>query len=1189
MDFTQNQKNAIELRGRNILVSAAAGSGKTATLTERIIRLLTDKTDPADIGRMLIVTFTRAAAGELRTRISKKLSDALAIDPSNHHLAKQLTSLGGAKICTIDSYYLDLVRSNFQKLDIPAKFRLADETELKILRFETMNSVIERRYDTDESFAKYADTITTAKGENKLAEILLDLERKIASMPRGIEYLKECSERYTKDIGKDLFDTIIGMKMRSDIIEEIGFLLKRTDRLIELIDQNPQAAPYGRAVSSDRDFISSLAALLESSSYADIREFLFTYSPAKLGNIKSDNKDETTEEIKEERTEVKERIIELREREFSALPHDMEQICKSNSELCAKTYEVLYDYSHAYADEKRERSVCEFSDLRKYALELLIDKSGNPTKLALDERENYDNIFVDEYQDTDAVQDLVFQTISNGRNLFFVGDIKQSIYSFRGAEPSVFASYRRTYSPIEFKPEAPSPTSIFMSDNFRCSPNVITFTNTVCSYLFRETEANGHGIGYVAEDDLIAARNEPISNEKVKVVLIEESKETASELHSECSYVIEEIKKVLKTSKPDGNPYSPRDIAILTRSNKEASVFANALAEAGIPHANSTGNDLFENSEVLLMLCLLSAADNPQQDIPLAGALKSPIFGFTLSDLVNIRIGRLQMSLYNALCDYSSDEESDPALRTKCSNAVSKITDYRTEAESVPVHQFMRYLWRETNALCYAGADKSSANRTHIERRRNLRKFYEYARRYEASSFKGLHDFVEYINGVISQGTKITDEDAVTENTIQIMTIHKSKGLEFPTVFLVGCDRAPNDQDSRKSVVFSSGNDLGMAFKISDSSGLGLLDTPQRITIAKQISELSSEEEIRILYVALTRARDNLYVVASGSEGFAEKRLTSAMRRASIGGRHSVLESGRYIDRILTALSSEINNGAYIIEFPSFNNPSKDLYIDNVIDALPEADSDIIYDELKKSFGFKYPYSEISSIPSKVSVSKLYPELLNDAEEYEDIIIKAEKLETKVPRFMGGQEDAADRGTATHLFMQFCDFSKLKATRESVTEEISRLVSLRFISNEIAHLIRIDEIVKFVRSDFFDIIRSASDINREFRFNVFLPASEFTTSHEKKKIYEQEKVLVQGVIDLCFRDSESNLILCDYKTDRLPHYAISDKIEAVSYLSDRHREQLTYYAAAIEQIMGQKPDKIYIYSLAFGDALEIIL
>jgi ATP-dependent helicase/nuclease subunit A len=727
-----------------------------------------------------------------------------------------------------------------------------------------------------------------------------------------------------------------------------------------------------------------------------------------------------------------------------------------------------------------------------------------------------------------------------------------------------------------------------MSENFRCSPNIISFTNTVCSYLFRESEGKNCGIGYISEDDLVASRMPPYSEEKVKVVLLENTEESEVD-DIEASYIISEINRLLKTGKKaDGSRILPGDIAILTRSNKEAAKMADELAKAGIPRANSTGNDLFENPEVLLMLCLLTATDNPQRDIPLAGALRSPIFGFSMSVLVNIRIGIMNMSLFDALTDYSMSDEAELKLRAKCIETINKLGEYRKIAEARPVHLFIRSLWKDINALSYAGSDKNSIKRTPVERRRNLRKFYEYARKFESSSFKGLHEFIDFINGIIDNGTKITDEDSFSESTVRIMTVHKSKGLEFPIVFLTGTNKYSGDQEARKPISFTSTDDLGIACKVSNEKKNAQIDTPFRLTINNRISEISSDEEIRILYVALTRARDNLYVIASGKEGFIEKKLLYAKRVSDIGGRYGILSSPRWIDRILIALSSDNLNKSYEICIPSIGVQSSDTPPQTTDTEINSERVNYIYELLKPSLTFSYPYDDYSDIPAKVSVSKLYPEMLNDAIGTESIIAKVKNLNNRKPRFLEGKTGAAERGTATHLFMQFCDFSNLCPTRESVIKEIERLVSEKYISNDIAKLIRVNEILLFTQSSLFQSISDAKQIYRELRFNIFLPASEFTTNESLRESYSEEKILVQGVIDLCYFSKDNELILCDYKTDRIPKDIKDNPDEVKCYFESAHKQQLKYYSYAINSIFGREPDKTYIYSLAYGDKFEII-
>lgn len=1190
MNFTKSQKLAIELQNRNILVSAAAGSGKTATLTQRIISLLTDPNDPTDINTMLIVTFTRAAAGELKTRISRVLTEYLAANPTNRHIANQLTSLGGAKICTIDSYYLDLIRTNFQKLGLAAKFRLADETELALIRDLSMNYVIEKKYREDANFVKLADQFATAKGENKLSDIFLDIAKKIQLTPHGTEYLSECAQRYKSDSELELFCTTIGQVMRNSLKDELLYLLKCTDRLLYLIDQTEGASVYGEAISSDRDYINWLLTDIDNIEYKDFREKVYAYSASPLKRISSSNKSNVTEEIKNERNKIKDRLLELSEREFFLHPDDNKVLCQISADYCLIIKDIIDNYNSVYSSEKEERNICEFADLRKYALELLIDENGCPSEIAKEEQKKYTHIFVDEYQDTDSIQDLVFTTISNGHNLFLVGDIKQSIYGFRGANPSVFSKYRKQYLPAEGRTTIPDiPLSVFMSENFRCSPNIISFTNSVCSYLFRETDGPNHGIGYVSEDDLIASRSNPISDDKVKIVFLENTNESNDDKTDiEAKYIISEIKDILNNrTLPNGEKYRASDIAILTRSNKEAMNISQVLAREGIPHANGAGNDLFENPEVLLMLSLMSAIDNYQRDVPLAGALRSPIFNFTMSDLLSVKNNRDSMSLYDAILDYLSSEDQNRLLSEKCKYAIRKLDDYRAEAEAMPVHIFIRHLWKDTNALSYAGAEDQSNNRSPIEKRRNLRKFYEYARKFEASSFKGLHQFIEYINSIIDRNTKITYEDAVTNDTVQVMTVHKSKGLEFPVVFLAGCDNAIIDQDSKKPVLFTTLSNMGLACKIPDSTGESELENPFKITISKMIAEQSAEEEIRILYVALTRARDNLYVIASGNKGFAEKRINSAINKSYIGGRNTIIATNRWIERILTALYADPNNDSYEIITKDYSDFSCSISTDDTSKLIDESEINNIYNLLIPSLSFKYKYIEKTDIPSKISVSKLYPELFNDDQESTSLLAKIQNTETKKPRFLSTTNNPTEQGIATHLFLQFCDYLNLQPNDASVSNEIARLLDSKFISSDIANLINKKEIISFIKSDLFKELKSAKKIYREFRFNVFLNAALFATQDSQINKLSDSKVLVQGVIDLCYINSNNELILCDYKTDRIPRDIIKNKQYVEEFFNKKHAKQLYYYYQAVSQIMDRSPDRTCIYSLAFGDIINI--
>ncbi len=1184
MGFTPAQTLAIELRDHNILVSAAAGSGKTHTLIERILRLISDKENPTDISKMLIVTFTRAAAGELRTRLSKKLGEALALDPTNDLIASQLTSLTSAQICTIDSYCLDLIRSNFQLLSLPANFRLADETEINILKRDVMNQIIERRYETDESFGEFCDEISTARNESRLADILLEFCQTLNDY--GLYDIRSYVKAYESEVECEFFDTRAGRCLLLSLEYELDSYIKRLDGMINCISENPECAPYGEAIASDRDFAQALRNSLSRRDYAYSKSIASSYSPQGLGSIKKEDKTSVSVQLAADRKEIKEKLLKFASVVFATNEDDIPRICKKTADFSRKLNEIVEQFFDIYAEQKLSRAICEFADLRRMASKLLMDENGNPTPIALGERERFDYIFVDEYQDTDSRQDAIFKTISRGNNLFFVGDIKQSIYGFRGAEPSLFSSYRRSYLPATIKENLDKPSlSIFMSNNFRCSPNIIKFTNTVCGYLFRESDGDGSGIGYLAEDDLVFSRTTKSSQNKVKLVMLEKGGSESDE-SIEYSYLISEIKRLLKDGlTPEGKPLKASDIAILTRSNYDATKVSDALGRAGIAHANSAGIDLFENPEVLLMLSLLSAIDNPQRDIPLAGVLKSSLFGFTLDDLVKVRIGRSDMSLYDAITECSEDA-SLGELSTKCFWAISKLIEYRTDSEAMPVHTFIRMLWRDTAALSFAGSNAETSKRTPAERRRNLRKLYDYARRFEASEFKSLHDFIDYLNGIIDEDTTISSEDGVNENTVQVMTVHKSKGLEFSVVFLVGCASHGKNAETAQ-MIYCDSRDLGVALNTNDDSGLGIVQSPFRLGVSKQLARDSMDEEIRVLYVALTRAKDELYIVSSGTEGFAEKRIAKAKARAEVGGLFTIMDSRGWLDRILLALMAEGDVTSYEV----LNYTADDILTlgDGELETEPPSEDEILacYEKIRPVLEFKYDYYLQTDIPAKLSVSRLYPEALDEESTTEELLRKAHSFSRRTPRFMGGKEDAAEKGTATHLFMQFCDFSRLDGTVESVQEELERLIENKFVPSSIRALVRCDEIAKFTNSDLYREILEATEVHRELRFNIFLPASSFTSQLSRKEAFNDQELMVQGVIDICFVNKNGELILCDYKTDRLTPREMSDINTVKLKMKNKHGYQLSYYADAIERMMGRRPDRVCIYSLCLGDSIDI--
>ena len=645
----------------------------------------------------------------------------------------------------------------------------------------------------------------------------------------------------------------------------------------------------------------------------------------------------------------------------------------------------------------------------------------------------------------------------------------------------------------------------------------------------------------------------------------------------------------------------------------------------GIPVANCTGESLFENAEVSLLFSLLAAIDNPDRDIHLAGILCSPVFGMTLDELVSVRRQSRSSSLRDALRVYSEDPDALPGLREKCAAAQKSLASLRQRAEQLPLTRFIRSLWRETDAIVYAGGGSEGGGKSPAERRENLQMLYSLALGYESSEYRTLHDFVGYVNGLIENGAKIKNEKMPGKDAVNLLTVHKSKGLEFPVVFILGVDRKYNFRDlSGTGFITSASDRFVLSTNIPDRFGIGSIEGIQKKIAVMSAADRIREEELRILYVALTRARDLLYIVYSPIGRYSGvDRLIGEGKLASFAGcRRTVLSADSWASLISLATCGFETGEGYTVEIrrdeASDAEPAEAAGGDRnqsasrgeddspVRDAGPAEDAEEVErlkEIFRKRFAYRYPYAAVSAMPAKLSVSKLFPDALTDpsaedagqdeeaGREGDPILslIQAEKLESKAVDFSGssGFSGAAGRGTATHLFLQFCDFGSISGGEEAVRAEAERLVKEGFIPTEAAAALRIREIVAFARSGFFEELKEAREIRREFRFNISLPADRFTTDAELKKALAGEEIAVQGVIDLFFTDSSGRLVLCDYKTDRLTRVEMADPAAVAAVMSERHGRQFGYYAAALERICGKAPDAVRVFPLCYGEAVEI--
>lgn len=1185
--WTQAQEAAMNTHDKTLLVSAAAGSGKTATLTERIIRSLM-KEDGGDISRMLIVTYTRAAAAELKLKISKALSLALAENPQNHRLAEQMMKLENAKICTIDSFYFDIVKSNFSRLGLSGKLRIVDNAEMTLLYRNEMDRLIDELYDTRQGFSDFMDHFVAVRGRDNSVNIFLSIYQSLLSQKNGVNALLIYSDTLRDGAHKDFLSTVYGESATKPFSKTmLTYAMQALQTACSFFDICEDTRPktnYGPAFENDMKTVKDALDAIMENNYQRAKSVLDGYEKLSLKTIRGD-KDEYVTYLQNVRTDICKKLLKLREDYFSLTQKEISKLMLATADVTDGLYALLSEFDKRLNVEKEERGICDFSDIRRYVLRILLDENGIPTDVAKDYRSRFDEIYIDEYQDVDETQDSIFCAISTPTNRFMVGDIKQSIYAFRGADSRVFAKYKSLLPLLGSEAsESAEGCSIFMSHNFRCDKSIIDFSNLISSYLF---SICAESIGYQREDDLIYGKAPPCEDyvaPKVTIALTgvvddsEEKEETEEDNEKEtcqyeAEYIVSEITRLLSCErKANKEPIQPKDIAILVRQNTDIELLSETLTRAGIPSQSVDRKDFFENPDVLLVISLLSAIDNPRRDIPLAGTLRSPFYGFSMDELILIRrSAESELSLYDALEQYALN--GDSALCRKCGDFVESLTYWREKAMALPADKLIQKLYREFSILSLAK-----------DNRENLLRLYEYARSFEANAFHGLYGFIAYINEIIENGAKLDKDSAGAEsNAVHLITIHHSKGLEFPVCFLYGMGKPFNERFKKETIQFDPV--LGIGVQLHDNTGFAYTDTPVRRAIIDQKVLSGRQEEMRVLYVAMTRARERLYLTAKVSS---PSRLEKKVRAfVEFGKEYGVYHASSYLEWIFSAIKSSPNSDSYRIEYVyADDNTVTAVRQDTSKNEAPMAENEELTELFRKRFSFVYPYAHVSSLPAKLSVSSLYPAILDEGEEEEIEPISLEKAfvypESLLPQ-KGGS--GAERGTATHTFLQFCDFDRVLS--HGVTEEISRLLSEKFIDERTARLCQVYQLERFFLSNLFAEIKAADKVWREQRFHIFLPASEFTEQEERAELLKDETIAVQGVIDLFFRDANGEIVLVDYKTDYLTEEELTQPELAEEKLRARHRTQLSYYQKAIEQILGKAPKKTLIYSLPLAKSIPV--
>lgn len=1173
--WTDEQLSAINTRDKTLLVSAAAGSGKTATLTERIIRSLTDPVSPMDIDSILVVTFTNAAAGELRAKISKALTKAVEETPENKHLQRQLYLLPAAKIRTIDSFCNELLRANCDRVGLTPGYRIADTAECELLAISIIEGLIEAMYNgllpeiaSPDEFEELADCLTDSGKTEELSEMFRYIHLKCDSAEEGIHLIGSLIENYNcKDTSVE--QTVYGAYLMERYFEMLDHYISCYVRYIkDFTVGNDQEKKYLACAESD---LSLLKRLREAEDYKSARDGMLNYQLMRKPTVRGDKTDRM-ESFSILRDMLKEDLLDIKDY-FGYTEEQWGELYSSLYRLLSVLYRFEVEFDRLFTEEKRRRGALSYADIERYTYKCLMDK-GEPTDIAKNVAAQFDAIYIDEYQDVNSLQNRIFEAISRPNNRFMVGDIKQSIYGFRSACPEIFANMKNTFPRLD-RAEGDT-ASIFMSRNFRCDKGVVDFVNNIFDKAFGFTRES---IGYVDSDKLGYAKIHDEGEPPYTYPTVCMLDKSAGEENISASAVARKIGELLESGTLDnGRPIRPSDIAIILRNARGSDgEYAEALENLGIPSCISGAKDFFLSPEVLLALCLLNTVDNPSRDIYLAGLLCSPLFDFTADELYII--GKQGKDcLFESLKSYVSE---NPEF-TKGASFLNTLEYYRTIAEGVGVDTLIYKLYRETGLMSLASRSGGKENLTLL---------YDYARSYEAGSFKGLYNFISFINNIIDKKTTFDDARARSGiDAVKIVTAHASKGLEYPVVFLVEADGRIYNKDRTSRLAFLE--DFGISFRLRTPSGLAVVNNPVQDIINHKITGKLYEEELRILYVALTRARERLFVVGECPLIDRDKYLNELeVIRENLSG-YSFRALASYQEIILAC------EGSMPLDETAFCGASDSQPVERIEAMSAEASGrdDELYEKLMKRFTYKYPNDHLTRLPEKMSVSTMSPTVLDGSEEdapelsldgEEPIDTPADEGRKILPAFAtgGNADESAKRGIATHLFMQFCDLDNLM--NRGAREELMRLISMGFISAEDGERVRIGEIELFRKSDLIREMLSAKRVHRELRFNVYLPASEFTQDEEKRKAFRDREILVQGVIDCIIEREDGSIALCDYKTDRLTKEELADRSLAEKKLRESHKTQLSLYSMAIEKIFGKTPESVEVYSLPLGDTVSV--
>ncbi len=1144
---TSAQRSAIEESGRAVLVSAAAGSGKTRVLTERLLRRIDSD---ADIDSFLVITFTKAAAAELKGRILDEISERLAVDPDNRRLRRQSALCAKAQIGTIDSFCQSFLREHCHAAQLSPEFRVIEEDRAEAIKQRVIQRVLDACYEApDENFRLLSDTVGAGRDDKRLADTVLELHRKTQSHARPELWLRqqlEALEPAETDAGR----TVWGAQMLEGMRDDALYWAQRMDEMCALAANDAVvAAKYGPCFAETALSLHNFARAC-SLGWDRARQALPISFP-RLGTITNPPDPELKEYTKAVRELCKKSCAKY-DKLLSASSEKLIADMHKTAPAMRALIELTLRFDRAYAAEKRRRAEVDFADLEHLTAQLLTNEDGSPTELARETSRRFCEIMVDEYQDVNRVQDDIFRALSkNGENLFMVGDVKQSIYRFRLADPLIFTEKYEKYAFLSDAAEN-EPVKIMLQENFRSRREVIDGINVVFSACMSKK------LGEIDYDENALLRCGGVYDDSgcaPELILIDvksDEEDLRDKTEKEAAVVADKILKLMASGMTvSGRALGYGDIALLMRSaNSVGETYRRELILRGIPVAAGQGGSFFAATEITSLMSLLAILDNPHQDVALIAVLRSSVFGFTADELTGIRLCDREGDFYTALKKAAETNE-------KCAVFLETLNKLRSRSTDAPVDELLTFIYNELDLTA-----KCAAMQDAPQRLANLHMMLELSGRFAAGGFRGLHRFCRWLHQLAGRGGDMGAAGA--DDAVRIMTIHKSKGLEFPVVFLCDTSRRFNDADLKQTVLIHP--ELGLGAKVYDASRRLEYPGLARNAIKQRLRREMLSEEMRLLYVALTRARERLFVTAAVKDP--EKKMQSMMLQCTSPMSPEVLIGAQSMADWM--IYAQLCSGGDTFKLSLVSAAEAAAAQDDETE-LPHAAPDAaLVERLRRSLAFSYPHEAAAHLPSKVTATELKHLEPGDGEAAS--IAPKSQSRFRTPRLGDDRPlTPTQRGSAAHTLLQHIDYAKT-GSETALREELSRLTERKFLTPRQAESVDLGCILRLFASPIGRRIMNANRLWREFKFSLLCPAEKLFPGGEG------ESVLLQGVID-CMIEENGGITIIDYKTDRVRGDETLERAKG-------YAKQLEAYAYAAQRMTGRPVRECVLYFLYSGEIVR---